>query len=417
MKFRNKKRDNIVPQIFDAAAERDMVEEDNCEFLSEISKEDALCAANKQPDETGAVEADNDTAPDKEEDETEEKETEPATAVNIQTSPESEGDNKENENSASEEAEHGRVEAEDAGARIVGTAHNEAKSIINEAHQEAIKITTEAELKRDKVIREAELQAEEIIKAETAKANEDADKIIEAAKLEANEKAGKIIEAAKLKANEEARRIIEESISKEFESRSATEARLRVDMDAEYKSLSAMTLANKKEINSGISEIARELNNVEAALIKMQEVKNEIYAKMFNWEKELYKTEYLSLAQCFDNLVNIVDVFEKRLAKELSYGDEGYHADLAKELARLANQMKTFKNNLERAMALLGIKAYFPEIGSDYNEIYHICNDGDYEMSGSYNGKAITKCIKPGLSYKAGDNEIILVKATVEIKL
>ena len=130
------------------------------------------------------------------------------------------------------------------------------------------------------------------------------------------------------------------------------------------------------------------------------------------------KKDAQELAFCYVNLCKIIAGMERRIATELSFGDEGYHAEFARELEKHARNLRIFKDKFQKVLPLNGIKIFTPEIGEAFNSYYHIAENIDSmtEDVDCFNNRPITSCKESGISFVTNSGEEPLFKAVVTVE-
>ena len=119
------------------------------------------------------------------------------------------------------------------------------------------------------------------------------------------------------------------------------------------------------------------------------------------WEQSLQRSECRMLAQSY---VSLHDLAENTLAALILEAQcMGTDARLLQGLAEVQAQLNGRINQLEQAMARLGLAVLRPKTGETVNPAYHFAAGG---------GNTVTRCVQPGVLAQGADEA--LLKAEVE---
>lgn len=313
------------------------------------------------------------------------------------------------------------VDAQRTAQDILKDARKQADRIIAEAQQKAAKIKADADL----VTANAQSQADQIrekAKAELRSALYEKQETIAAANRQynfivKNAEAEKrtILERC---ADEEVRQLVAAKLHDYFVDGSAEEVQLRKNLNDEYSRMAQDHSALIERVDHGAQAVQTSIaTSMEEALRSIRDAQNQMQQELDNWRREQYKVNYRDLTVCFTNLDKLIAGMEKRLEKELAYGDESYHGEFAKELKRYVQNMKVLRSTFESSLAKLGIKAYYPAPGTPFNSFIHTLADLDPENEddASFNDKPITSCVKAGLMRVTQHGEDCLLSAFVTV--
>ena len=299
---------------------------------------------------------------------------------------------------------------------MIAHARAQAAEILAQAERQKKQTMDEARASVDQSIREAKSQCDAMLHA----AEKEMECLVEEGKnererliKEGEDERRRILEA---KADEEVRIIIAERLKGYFALHEDDEREKARLMEKAYDSFIESNANTVNSVSSSTSDIIRTLNvTVQEAVQKLQSVQGEVYTKLDEWQRELYKSQYKEIANCFDTMNRMIGGIENRLSIELSFGNEGYHADFAAELEKVLRSLNILKNSFETTMAKIGIKAFVPAEGTPFNSIYHISDDVDFGREDLLNGRKITKCVSAGIVHVTNGSEDVLVPANVKV--
>lgn len=304
----------------------------------------------------------------------------------------------------------------------IHTAHNGVVDSVNNEQKEANQIVEDAKRKAERIINESKREAERI--TECAKAS--ASTIINEANSEANKKAGKF--ADKLIASYLA------SEQKQFKD----------DLNEELSKHSATILEASKRTATTHAEMCDATNALQVkwvhalddALAQMTAIKAEFYAHLHNWQVSLFPSEIKPLAERYLELYRIINVDklvrEAILLQKETYADsiqtgnsdgsesatesrEESLSTVITGLQKLNKTLTTFLRRFEVALNGLDLYVFYPNVGDEFDDMWHIPDDEEEE----YYGKRIKECVVPGIAKKANDDcgDDVLIPAVVKVEM
>lgn len=290
-------------------------------------------------------------------------------------------------------------------------AQKEAERIMEEAKRESDRIINESRLEGEKILESAQTSASSIISDATSKASE--------------------------KAKESADRLIERYLSSEqkrFKGELNEELSRKTSEFLDFSKRTAATHAEMCDATNAFQ--VKWVQTLDEAINRMTSVKAEFYTHIHDWQVSLYPREIKPLAERYLELYKIINV--DRLLREAilfnnNIGDETSQTETFNQeegdafanasspdvvimgLQRLNRTLTTFLRRFEVALNGLDLYVFYPNVGDEFDDMWHIPDDEDEE----YYGKRIKECVVPGIAKKANDDlgDDVLIPAVVRVEM
>lgn len=322
-----------------------------------------------------------------------------------------------------------------------------ARQVVRNKHLELIEEhkneSTSVDVTTD-VLRDAQDEATQIVE----EAKREASRIIDDAKLEAsriNESAQTTANTIICEANGKAAERAKESADKLIEKYLASEQkRFKGELNEELSRHTAELLDSTKRAATTHTEMCDATNALQVkwvqtlddALSQMAAVKAEFYAHIHDWQVSLFPNEIKPLAERYLELYRIINV-DKLLREAILFQEETCNDSIQTEnsdgdeieeasstncpatvitgLQRLNKTLITFLRRFEVALNGLELYVFYPNVGDEFDDMWHIPDDEDEE----YYGKRIKECVVPGIAKKANDDcgDDVLIPAVVKVEM
>ncbi len=167
-------------------------------------------------------------------------------------------------------------------------------------------------------------------------------------------------------------------------------------------------------MNSALNESTTLLNN---QLQQMLEIQSSVHSALDSWQRKLYTTQLTPLCKSYETLGRFITAYTSQLAELEAGSDNIENAAKASVLAPIIKTLRTYRDNLGRALAPIGISVYYPEKGEGFDPNFHTVDD-PYVLPDMLIDKPVATCITPGF-IKAGykdEPQAVIIKAVVEVK-
>ena len=294
---------------------------------------------------------------------------------------------------------------------VLEEAHDEAKQIVEEANREAARIIDEAKLEASRINESAQITANTIIDDANSKASE--------------------------RSKESSEKLIEKYLASE-------QKRFKEELNEELSRHTAELLDTTKRAADTHTEMCDATNalqvkwvqTLDGALSQMAAVKEELYAHIHDWQVSLFPREIKPLAERYLELYRIINV-DKLLREAILFQEGAGNDSIQTEnsdgaeieeasntecpatvitgLQRLNKTLTTFLRRYEVALNGLDLYVFYPNVGDEFDDMWHIPDDEDEE----YYGKRIKECVIPGIAKKANDDcgDDVLIPAVVKVEM
>ena len=304
-----------------------------------------------------------------------------------------------------------RDRSRDENAQMLMNVKEEAHHMLEESKRESDRIISESRLEAERILESAQISANNIIQDANSKANE--------------------------KAKESSDQLVERYLASE-------QKQFKEELNEELRRHTAEILESSKRAATTHAEMCNATNAFQAkwvqaldnALSQMNAVKAEFYAHIHDWQVSLFPSEIRPLAERYLELYRIINV-DKLLRETILFKNktadgstsienmEGTEAiAVSKEkcldtvimgLQRLNKTLTTFLRRFEVALNGLDLYVFYPNVGDEFDDMWHIPDDEDEE----YHGKRIKECVVPGIAKKANDNcgDDVLIPAVVRVEM
>lgn len=287
--------------------------------------------------------------------------------------------------------------------------------------------------KADRIIEDAKREADRIINDSRI----EVERINESAKVSANTIIDEANSIAKAKAEESAEKLIEKYLL-------AEQKRYKSELNEELSRYTSEHLECSKRVATTHMEMCDATNALQVkwirtlddALSQMAAVKAEFYSHIHDWQVSLFPSEIKPIAERYLELYRIVNV-DKLLREAIlfknSVDDEVIQTEnvdgtenvvtvnekvpdtIILGLQRLNKTLTTFLRRFEVALNGLDLYVYYPNVGDEFDDMWHIPDDESEE----YYGKRIKECVVPGIAKKANDDcgDDVLIPAVVKVEM
>lgn len=301
-------------------------------------------------------------------------------------------------------------------------SREEKAQMLMNAQEEAHHMMEESRREADRMIHESRLEAERILESAQRSANN----MIQDANSKANEKA-----------KESSDRLIERYLA-------AEQKQFKEELNEELRRHTAGILESSKRAATTHTEMCNATNALQVkwvqalddALSQMTAVKAEFYAHIHDWQVSLFPSEIRPLAERYLELYRIINV-DKLLRETILFKNKTADGSTSTEnlagteaiavskeecpdtvimgLQRLNKTLTTFLRRFEVALNGLDLYVFYPNVGDEFDDMWHIPDDEDEE----YHGKRIKECVVPGIAKKANDNcgDDVLIPAVVRVEM
>lgn len=163
--------------------------------------------------------------------------------------------------------------------------------------------------------------------------------------------------------------------------------------------------------------LCAEANELEGRLSdRLSASRRELCSLMSAWQSDLYRGEYMPLAQAYLNLCMMIGGLQSRVdsipAPPAGTEPSPERLLLEKHLRSLG----AFRTSLERALSGVGLTVFAPKPGEAFDPYFHSPLEGSAETAA---GKSISRCVWPGVKQSAedsGEEAAVLIPAAVEVE-